>query len=123
MVVVAMVTSEMGARLSPKIAPERIAPARIAGWLPSRIPAGYRMGNTVVRVPMEEPVAVVIRQAARNVKAVKMLPGIPTMCAIQTKPWDTPLMAISLVNIPMTSRITTILTEVELPIPRSTASQ
>ena len=40
LVVEAMVTSEMGARLSPKIAPERMAPARMAGLLPSSTPAG-----------------------------------------------------------------------------------
>ena len=75
------------------------------------------------RVPMEEPVALVMRQEARKVKAVKTLPFMPIMWATHTKPWDTPLAAMSLVNMPMTSRMTTMLTEVVLPMPRRTAFQ
>ena len=82
----AMVVSEIGARLSPKIAPDTIHPAIIISFAPSIMPAGEKIGNAINMVPMEEPVAVETMQEAINVNATKMPPFMPTAFAIHTKP-------------------------------------
>ena len=44
----AMVVSEMGARLSPKAAPETMAPSMYTGVTPVMTPTGKRMGMTTM---------------------------------------------------------------------------
>ena len=62
-----MVVSETGAMLSPKMAPEMMAPPRTAASQPMMMPTGYRMGVMAATVPKAAPVA--SAKAAENRKA------------------------------------------------------
>ena len=62
----AMVESDTGARLSPKAAPPRIAPAKNAGSTPNSTPVGYKTPIQAAIVPNLVPVAEENRVAARN---------------------------------------------------------
>ena len=118
-----MVVSLIGARLSPKIAPDTMAPAIKAGLPPKITPAGKKMGNAVNMVPMELPVAVATIQVAKNVNATNKPPFIPMLLASHTKPLDRPLAFIRALNIPITKKITITETLVMEEIPLIAASQ
>ena len=51
--------------------------AKKLGLEPNKIPAGYKIGKAVNKVPIEEPVAVVIRHVDKKLKAVKNPSFIP----------------------------------------------
>ena len=103
-----MVVSLIGARLSPKIAPDTMAPAINMGLPPSTTPAGKKIGNAVNMVPIELPVAVDTTQVAKKVNATNRPPFIPMVLASHTKPPDRPLAFINALNIPITKKITKI---------------
>jgi hypothetical protein len=65
----AMVVSEMGDTLSPKVAPPRIAPRRNAGSALREGPAGYSRGMQMSSVPRLVPVAVLKTAATRKAAA------------------------------------------------------
>ena len=119
----AIVVSEIGATLSPKIAPLKIAPASITGLAPSRIPEGYKIGNPVNNVPMDVPVEVESRQVAMKENATKAPPFSPICSPIHTKPSATPALVIILPNIPTTRRISASVFIISDDIPFTTAFQ
>ena len=72
-----MATSETGARLSPKMAPERMAPAISGTSQPSAAPKGKKMGDAARIVEMELPVAVAKSDEMRKTAGVSS--GVPAM--------------------------------------------
>src|SRR5690554_1179583 len=72
----AMVVSEMGARLSPKAAPETNAPTINPGETPAITPTGKRIGMTIILVPTEVPVERDSIQAIRKEIAANRPPVI-----------------------------------------------
>ena len=70
-------TSETGARLSPNMAPERMAPASIGTSQPSAAPKGRKMGEAARIVEMELPVAVASTAQIRKTAGVRK--GVPAM--------------------------------------------
>jgi len=113
-----IVVSEIGARLSPRMAPEMIAPASAAGEPPKATPAGKKIGNAVNMVPIEDPVDIAMEPTARKVNTVKAAPPIPRLSASQTKPPDRPDTLMSSLYMPITNRMTMIVTEAGLAMPR-----
>src|SRR4051812_40958318 len=81
-----MVVSETGARWPPKIEPEMMAPASMAGLAPRARPAAKKIGKAVNMVPIEDPVDIEIAQTAMNVNTVNAAPPAPRASASQTKP-------------------------------------
>ena len=71
-----MVVSDIGAMQSPKVAPPKIAPARVAVWAPSSPPAGNRIGPQIQMVPKLEPVETETRQQMRKDEKTKPAPPI-----------------------------------------------
>ena len=65
----AMVVSEIGEMLSPKVAPPRMAPINMAGSAPVAAPAGYSRGPPMMMVPKLVPVEVATRQHTTNAAA------------------------------------------------------
>ena len=65
-------TSDTGERLSPKMAPERIAPEAAEGSTPSAAAAGRKTGAAVKMVEMELPVAVARSAQVRKIPASTM---------------------------------------------------
>lgn len=72
-----IVVSEIGARLSPKAAPEMITPASNAGLAPRAIPAGYRTAIPAAIVPKPVPEAVAKTAEAMKDITTKKVPLIP----------------------------------------------
>ena len=118
-----MVTSETGARLSPKMAPERTAPASMVGSAPSATPAGKKIGMAARSVPMDEPVAAAIREEARSTKTVK---AWPVRCSIpprKTSPSATPEAFIMAEKMPEAIRMSTTVPVSSDEAPRTAAFQ
>src|SRR5665648_1231178 len=72
-----MVVSDIGAKLSPKAAPAKIATPNIVGLDPRNTPAGYITGTSDRTVPVLEPVPSANRQAAINATKVNTDPVAP----------------------------------------------
>ena len=73
-----MVVSESGDILSPKYAPDTIAPAVIAGLIPRPIPTPMRATPMVPAVPHEVPVASETIQQSRQ-PANRKIVGLSTI--------------------------------------------
>lgn len=109
--------------LSPKIAPERIAPASSAGDAPIAAPAVYRIGNIASIVPREDPVASAIAQVMRNVIITKTPPPMCASWASQTKPADTPVALNICASTPTSSMSRNSVAEVREAMPSIAAFQ
>lgn len=117
------VTSETGARLSPKMAPESTAPASMAGSAPSATPAGKKIGMAARSVPMEEPVAAAIREEARSTKTVKAWPVRSRSPPRYTRPSATPEAFIMAEKMPEAMRMSTTVPVSSEEAPRTAAFQ
>ena len=72
--------------LSPKAAPERIAPPRSAGFAPTAIPAGKSVRLIALMVPKPEPVEIANRPENRNVTTVNVSFSVSNRAEAHTKP-------------------------------------
>ena len=86
-----MVVSEMGARLSPKMAPLTIAPTTTAGLAPTVVATGSSTGRTATMAPLEVPQAVEISAQMMKPTSGRKPALRPSSVTSQVRPWIRPL--------------------------------
>ena len=119
----AMVVSEIGAILSPKVAPPMIAPAKVGRWAPSNAPAGYRMGEHIKIVPKLEPVEVETIQQIRKVNSTKVVPPRFKRAASQIRASIKPVVLIKTPIVEASIQAMIIIITIDWDIPSMAASQ
>jgi len=82
----AMVVSEMGARLSPKIAPLTMAPTTTEGFAPTVAATGSSTGSTATMAPLDVPQAVEISRQTRNATSGRKPALRPSFITSQVRP-------------------------------------
>ena len=81
-----MVVSEMGARLSPKIAPLTMAPTTTEEFAPTVAATGSSTGSTATMAPLDVPQAVEISRQTRNATSGRKPALRPSFITSQVRP-------------------------------------
>src|SRR5665648_218557 len=115
-----MVVSDIGAKLSPKAAPAKIATPNIVGLDPRNTPAGYITGTSDRTVPVLEPVPSANRQAAINATKVNTDPVAPAFVPNHSNPSTSPPATINLPKTPANNHAVIMTIPFLSPNPRST---